>query len=217
MRYRMYDEINDVLSKNGFDYTVYGEKTLGEVRHIRDLASFCAVLRDNRATDFETERLTDVLAFLKTKEIYLALFPAVQTIQKAWMSGGEGHTITPDEVVVCFMRKELFQNCEETGALIQHSLKGNFLYLQEEEGILEAERSAQKMGMEFADFRQNAYDVQKIEECSAQLRTYYQQEGHNTLYSERFGRYMEDYVQLGHAKKMSSSAFCLAIIRNGNE
>jgi hypothetical protein len=217
MRDRIHDEISEALRENGFDYTVYGEKLSGPTKHLRKCASVYAVLRDNKEMNFETERLADVLAFLKTKEIYLALFPGVRTIQKAWMSGGAGHIITPEEVVVCFIRKELFQTCEETGALIQYSLKGNFLYLQEEEGILEAERSVRKMVKEFADFRRNAYDIRKIEACSAQLRVYYQQEGQNTLYSESFGRYIEDYARLGYAKKMSSAAFCLAIIRKGTE
>lgn len=217
MRNRMHDEISNVLRENGFDYMVYGEKLFGPVRHLMECSSVYAVLRDNREMEFETERLADVFAFLKSKEIYPVIFPEVQTIHKAWEYERQARSLEKNEIMVCFIRDGIFQTCEEVGGLIRDALKNNFLYLQEEEEILELERSLQLMVKEFTRFRQNAYDIKKIERCSAQLRAYYKNEGHATLCSKNYGQYVEDYVRMGHAEKMSSVAFCLDVVSKGKK
>ena len=215
MRNRMYEEIRNVLREHGFDYMVYGEKLFGPVRHLMECSSVYAVLRDNREIDFETERLADVFESLQKKEIYPAIFPEVKIIHKEWEYERQARSLETNELMVCFIRNEVFQTGEEVGALILASLKTNFLYLQEEEEVLELERSLQVMVKAFTRFRQNAFDIQKVERCSAQLRAYYKNEGHATLCSKNYGRYMEDYVRMGHAEKMDSVAFCLDVVGNG--
>ena len=173
------------------------------------------MLREHGFDYMETERLADVFESLKAKEIYPAIFPEVKTIHKAWEYERQARPLETNELMVCFIRNEVFQTGEEVGALILASLKTNFLYLQEEEEVLELERSLQLMVKAFTRFRQNAFDIQKIERCSAQLRAYYKNEGHATLCSKSYGRYMEDYVRMGHAEKMDSVTFCLDVVSKG--
>ena len=210
------DDIQTMLNSYSFKFTLCDARSAESIDGSTKYVAYCGVLRDAREFIFETKRLKNILASMKKMGFYVTIHPEVKNIRQFWQHTSRLRPIERDEAMVCFIQEGLIQTFEETSARVMESLKRNFLYFQEDEEILKAEKVLTRISAAFDPFHQwDLHEGEWVETHSRLLRTFLFREAENTTYLGVAADYMEDAAYRAYARRLGIVVCCLEMICRG--
>lgn len=209
------EEIMTMLNSYSFSFKLCDTRHAESIDGSTEYVGYCGVLRDAREFVFEQKRLKSILANMKKLGFYVTVHPEIRHVRQFQKHMSRVLPIGPDEVMVCFLQEGLIQTLEGTSVRVMESLKRNFLYFQEDEKVLEAAKMLKRMDVMFEDFRRLAYEWEKAENNSRELRTFIFAESKNMGCWERLNDYMEDAVHRIYAERLILVICCLEMVCRG--
>ena len=154
------ENIVSMLNENGFSFTLCDLRHADSLDGDSEYASYCGILRDEtqgeRVLEQLLQRVDILLTPMEKLGVYLTVHPEVKALRQDY-SSSKVLPIGPNELMVCFIQAGVVQTFEEASSAVLESLKQNFLYVQEDEGVLAAVKLLTLMGFAFAPFRRMAF------------------------------------------------------------
>ena len=201
------------LTAAGFEFEGYATRKTGKTHWGRDIVADYGILKEKNGYRIEMERLADVLAFAEKRRVHFVIIPEVRAIRKNGQPDADATPIQPKcEVAACFIHEHASFDfvCSCLKAL--ELLKQNFLYLQEDERILEWAHLLERTNEEMVNFRKKAYEVENLFENSARIRNYLLNEGYAMRYVNNVMFYMEDWVDERVVDSMFNAIDCIRLV-----
>lgn len=201
------------LTAAGFEFEGYATRKTGRTHWGRDIVADFGILREKNGYGIEKERLADVLAFAEKRRVHFVIIPEVRAIRKSGQPDADATPIQSKcEVAACFIHEHVSFDfvCSCLKAL--ELLKRNFLYLQEDERILEWAHLLERTNEEMVIFRKKAYEAENLFENSARLRNYLLNEGYAMRNVNNVGFYMEDRADERVVDSMFNAINCIRLV-----
>lgn len=201
------------LTAAGFEFDGYATRKTGRTHWGRDIVADYGILKERNGSGFDTERLAEVLAIAEKKRVYFVVIPEVRAIRKSGQPNADATPIQSKcEVAACFVYEHAFFDFRYSSLKALELLKQNFLYLQEDERVLEWAHLLERTNEEMVIFRKKAYDAQNLFENSARLRNYLLNEGYAMRNVNNVECYMEDKAGKSYVDSMFWSINCIRLV-----
>lgn len=201
------------LTAAGFEFDGYATRKTGKTHWGRGIVADFGILKEKNRSEFDLERLAELLAIAEKKRVYFVVIPEVRAIRK---SGQPSEDATPirikHEVAACFVHKDAFYDFLFASIRALELLKRNFLYLQEDERILEWGYLLERTNEEVVSFRENAYNIHKLFATSGQLRNYLLKTGSPMKNVNNVEFYMEDRAGERYVDSMFNAINCIRLV-----
>ena len=155
----------------------------------------------------------DQLSIAEKKRVYFIIIPEVRAIRENWQPSEDATPIRiKHEVAACFVHKDAFYDFLFASKRALELLKRNFLYLQEDERILEWGYLLERTNEEMVSFRENAYNIHKLFATSGQLRNYLLKTGSAMKNVNNVEFYMEDRAGKRVVDSMFNAINCIRLV-----
>jgi hypothetical protein len=201
------------LMAAGFEFDGYATRKTGRTHRGQDTVCDFGILREKNESGFDLERFAEVLAIAEKKRVHFIILPEVRAIRENWQPSEDATPIRiKHEVAACFVHKDAFYDFLFASIRALELLKRNFLYLQEDERILEWGYLLERTNEEMVSFREKAYDAENLFENSARLRNYLLNEGSAMRNVNNIENYMEDRAGERFVDSMFYAINCIRLV-----
>ena len=201
------------LSAAGFEFEGYATRKTGRTHRGQDTVCDFGILREKNGSGFDLELFAEVLSIAEKKRVYFIIIPEVRAIRENWQPSEDATPIRiKHEVAACFVHKDAFYDFLFASKRALELLKRNFLYLQEDERILEWGYLLERTNEEMVSFRENAYNIHKLFATSGQLRNYLLKTGSAMRNVNNVEFYMEDRAGKRVVDSMFNAINCIRLV-----
>ena len=208
-------EIVSMLNENSCSFTLCDLRHADSLDGDSEYASYCGILRNESEGGTALERLDVLLKPINELGFYLTVHKDVKAVRQAY-SSSKVLPIGPNELMVCFIQTGVIQTFEEASSVVMESLKKNFLYVQEDEGVLAAVKLLTLLGFAFAPFRGwHSRDTERVVRDSRLLRVFLERKSENMMYLGEAAGYMDNAINKDYAEKLCSAICCIEMVCRG--
>lgn len=213
------ENVVSMLNEKGFSFTLCDLRHADSLDGESEYASYCGILRDEtqgeRVLEQLLQRVDILLTPMEKLGVYLTVHPEVKTLRQDY-SSSKVLPIGPNELMVCFIQAGVIQTFEEASSAVMESLKENFLYVQEDEGVLAAVKLLTLMGFAFAPFRSwCSRNTERLVRDSRLLRVFLERKSEKMIYLGEAAGYMENATNKEYAEKLCSAICCIEMVCRG--
>ena len=170
------------------------------------------ILLDQRDDALKQDRLAEALAIAKRWDVYLVVMPHVREVRVYWDEEAFNSPILSNEMAVCFIQKGVFKTFFESNDFVRYALMHNFLYLQEDERLLNLEDMFRRTEEALIVFEKHAYDATQLESNSKQLRQYLLDEHDQISNQKEASRYLDTSFNREVVENVYNATFCIRMI-----